>query len=177
MYLRDMKIKIFPVLIFFLFVIVFLIFFRSLENSNIYTPNVKVNKSIPFFEARLFDSDDLINSNEIFEKDKFYLMNIWASWCVPCKEEHPYLLKLTNQNNIEIIGLNYKDDNDKAKKFLKKFNSPYKIILSDVDGLIAIEWGAYGVPETFVIFNKEIIKKFIGPLNTKSLLEIKKLIK
>tara|TARA_Y100000589_G_C26928187_1_gene537231 strand:- start:40 stop:558 length:519 start_codon:yes stop_codon:yes gene_type:complete len=172
-----MKTKIFPIFILLLFIFTFLIFLKSLENTNIYTPNVKINKSIPLFETKLFDSDDFVNSNEIFKKDKFYLMNIWASWCVPCIEEHPYLLSLNNQKDIEIIGLNYKDDTDKAKKFLKKYNSPYKIILSDFDGSIAIEWGAYGVPETFVIFNNKIVKKFIGPLNTNSILEIKKLIK
>ena len=125
----------------------------------------------------MFETDELISSGEIFKKDKFYLMNIWASWCVPCKEEHPFLLNLSNENNIEIIGLNYKDDNENAKKFLKNFSSPYKFILSDTNGLIAIEWGAYGVPESFVIFNNEIIKKVIGPLNINSLLEIKELIK
>ena len=103
-------------------------------------------------------------------------MNIWASWCIPCKEEHSFLLNLSDQNNIEIVGLNYKDDKKNANKFLKELNSPYDVILSDKDGLIAIEWGAYGVPETFLIFNKQIIKKYIGPLNINSLLEIKKLI-
>ena len=67
-------------------------------------------------------------------------MNIWASWCVPCKEEHPYLLNLSNLNNIEIVGLNYKDNDKNAKKFLQELKSPYDIILSDKDGLIAIEW-------------------------------------
>ena len=75
-------------------------------------------------------------------------MNIWASWCVPCRDEHPFLINLSNQRNIEIIGLNYKDDVEKAKLF-KKFDSPYKFIFSDIDGTIAINWGAYGVPETF----------------------------
>ena len=104
-------------------------------------------------------------------------MNIWASWCVPCRDEHPFLLNLSKLDNIEIIGLNYKDNNQKAKKFLNELDNPYKVILSDKDGTIAIEWGAYGVPETFLIHDKKIIKKFIGPLNTNSLLEIKKFIK
>ena len=172
-----MKIKLFPILITIFFITIFFIFYKGLENSNIYTPKINEKKNIPSFEARLFETDELISSGEIFKKDKFYLMNIWASWCVPCKEEHPFLLNLSNENNIEIIGLNYKDDNENAKKFLKNFSSPYKFILSDTNGLIAIEWGAYGVPESFVIFNNEIIKKVIGPLNINSLLEIKELIK
>ena len=104
-------------------------------------------------------------------------MNIWASWCVPCRDEHPFLMNLSNQKNLEIIGLNYKDDNKKAKIFLKELDNPYKIIFSDISGTIAIEWGAYGVPETFLISDKKIIKKFIGPLDNSSLIEIKKLIK
>jgi cytochrome c biogenesis protein CcmG/thiol:disulfide interchange protein DsbE len=104
-------------------------------------------------------------------------MNIWASWCVPCKEEHPILINLANQKEIEIIGLNYKDNFANAQNFLSKLKNPYKIILSDKDGTIAIEWGAYGVPETFLIYNKKIIKKFIGPLNENSLSEIKRLVK
>tara|TARA_A100001011_G_C14242665_1_gene813967 strand:- start:281 stop:640 length:360 start_codon:yes stop_codon:yes gene_type:complete len=118
----------------------------------------------------------MISFDEIFKDDKFYLMNIWSSWCIPCRDEHPFLLNLKSQKNLEIIGLNYKDNNENAKKFLKELNSPYKVILSDKDGLIAIEWGAYGVPETFIIYNKKIIKKYIGPLNSNSLLEIIKII-
>ena len=104
-------------------------------------------------------------------------MNIWASWCAPCRDEHPFLLNLGKQDNLEIIGLNYKDNTENAKKFLKELNNPYKVILTDKDGIIAIEWGAYGVPETFLIYDKKIIKKYIGPLNLNSLLEIKELIK
>ena len=85
-------------------------------------------------------------------------------------------MNLRNQKNIDIIGLNYKDDNLNAKKFLEELGSPYKTILSDTDGLISIEWGAYGVPETFLIYKKKIIKKIIGPLNENSLSDIKSLI-
>ena len=103
-------------------------------------------------------------------------MNIWASWCLPCRDEHVFLMNLSEQKSIEIIGLNYKDNNKNAKNFLKELDSPYKTILSDKNGTIAIEWGAYGVPETFLIYNKKILKKIIGPINNESLLEIKKLI-
>ena len=78
---------------------------------------------------------------------------------------------------MEIIGLNYKDKDENAKNFLKELGNPYEIILSDKNGTVAIEWGAYGVPESFLIYKKKIIKKFIGPINSDSLLEIKKLIK
>ena len=172
-----MKIKIFPIFFIIIFLIIFLILYKGLENPNVYAPKVDPEKNIPVFTAKIFSTNNKINSEKIFTGDKFYLMNIWASWCAPCKNEHPFLMSLSNLKNIEIIGLNYKDDNDNAKKFLKELDNPYKIILSDEDGTIAIEWGAYGVPESFLIYKKKIIKKIIGPLNENSFLEIKKIIK
>ena len=171
-----MKIKIFPIVLSIIFLIIFFIFYKGLQNSNIYIPKNNIKKNIPSFKAKIFDTDDEINSEEIFKSDRFYLLNIWASWCVPCRDEHPYLLRLSNEKSINIIGLNYKDNNDTAIFFLKELNNPYKIILSDKDGTLAIEWGAYGVPETFLIHNKKIIKKIIGPLDENLLFEIKKLI-
>ena len=172
-----MKIRIFPFLLFVSFIIIFFIFYKGLHNSNIYIPQNNSGKDIPQFSAKIFNTTKEISSENIFKKDQFYLMNIWASWCVPCVKEHPFLMNLMDQKNLDIIGMNYKDNNDKANFFLKKFNNPYKIIILDKDGTIAIEWGAYGVPETFLIYDNKIIKKFIGPLNENSLTEIKKLIK
>ena len=163
-----------PTLIIFFFII-FFVFYKGLQNSNIYIPKITLEKEIPFFKAKSFENN-LLNTDEIFIENKFYLMNIWASWCIPCKEEHPFLMNLSEEKHIEIIGLNYKDTNDNAKRFLKELNNPYDIILSDDDGTIAIEWGAYGVPESFLIYDKKIIKKIIGPLNSVSTKEIKKLI-
>ena len=159
-----------------IFLIIFLFFFKGLQNTNVYTP--EVNKFFfPSFEAKIFESKNKINSNEIFDKKKFYLFNIWASWCVPCREEHKYLMKFKKDKNIEIIGLNYKDSYENAKEFLDELKNPYEIILSDLDGTIAIEWGAYGVPETFLIYNKKILKKVIGPLDLKKVFEINELVK
>ena len=171
-----MKNKIILTFLIFIFSIVFFIFYKGLQNSNIYTPNVEYKKNIPIFEAQMFDKEKKINSNQIFNRDKFYLLNIWASWCVPCRDEHSYLIDLNDKSNIEIIGLNYKDDEEKAKLFLKELDNPYKIIISDKDGLIAIEWAAYGVPESFLIYNNEIIKKIIGPINENTMKEIRALI-
>jgi len=172
-----MKDKIFLIILIFIFSTVFFIFYKGLQNSNIYTPKVEYKKNIPIFDAQIFGKKNRINSNQIFNRDKFYLLNIWASWCVPCRDEHPYLLDLSIKSNIEIIGLNYKDDKENAKLFLKELDNPYKIIIADNDGLIAIEWAAYGVPESFLIYNNEIIKKVIGPINEITIKEIKELIK
>ena len=172
-----MKDKIFLIILILIFSTVFFIFYKGLQNSNIYTPKVEYKKNIPIFDAQIFDKKNIINSNQIFNRDKFYLLNIWASWCVPCRDEHPYLLDLSIKSNIEIIGLNYKDDKENAKLFLKELDNPYKIIIADNDGLIAIEWAAYGVPESFLIYNNEVIKKVIGPINEITIKEIKELIK
>tara|TARA_B100001057_G_scaffold68045_1_gene61787 strand:- start:421 stop:939 length:519 start_codon:yes stop_codon:yes gene_type:complete len=170
-----MKINIFPTFLVIISLIVFFIFYKGLHNSNIYIPETSIEKDIPTFKAKIFDTENYINSENIFKQDKFYLINIWSSWCVPCREEHSFLIELSNKKNIKIIGLNYKDNIENAKNFLKELNNPYDIILLDKDGTISIELGAYGVPETFLIYKKKIIKKIVGPLNENSFSKIKNL--
>ena len=154
---------------------VFVIFYKGLNNSNLYIPNTDLKK-IPEFSTKTLIKNKIINSENIFKSKKFYLLNIWASWCLPCKDEHPILINLSKNSKIEIIGLNYKDNTLKAKSFLQELGNPYKKIISDKDGTIAIEWGAYGVPETFLIYNNKIIKKIIGPIDNKLFKEIKNFI-
>ena len=172
-----MKSKFIPLILIFIFLITFVIFFKGLKNSNIYTPSTKLKKEVPSFELKSFENNSIIISEKIFEDNKFYLMNIWASWCVPCKEEHKFLMKLKKDERIELIGLNYKDTFKKASSFLKDLGNPYNIIVSDKDGTASIEWGAYGVPESFLVHQNKIIKRFIGPINNKDLLEIEKIIR
>jgi cytochrome c biogenesis protein CcmG, thiol:disulfide interchange protein DsbE len=171
-----MRIKTSIIFLSIIFVIIFFIFYKGLQNPNIYTPSVNIKKNIPSFEAKIFGTNNTISSKEIFKENKFYLMNVWASWCVPCQEEHVFLINLSKEENLKIIGLNYKDNIKKAQIFLNERKNPYEIIISDPNGIIAIEWGAYGVPETFLISNKKVIKKIIGPLNRNSALEIERLI-
>ena len=174
---KNMKTKIlFPfTAIFFLFI--FFILYKGLNHSTIYTPEIITNEKIPAFKVKIFDSEKEITSIEIFENDIYYLLNIWASWCIPCKDEHPYLMELKKTKKLKIVGLNYKDKVKSAKNFLNELNNPYNLILSDVDGTVAIEWGAYGVPETFLIYNGKIIKKIIGPVNEKLFKEIERVVK
>tara|TARA_B000000437_G_C11483517_1_gene239879 strand:- start:5 stop:523 length:519 start_codon:yes stop_codon:yes gene_type:complete len=172
-----MKIKSVPLIVSLLFITFFIIFFKGLKNSNIYVPNINYEKEIPSFTTQFFDTNIKINSDEIFKEDYYYLMNIWSSWCLPCREEHRFLMELNKEKNLKIIGFNYKDNIKDAKNFLDELKNPYSKIFLDEDGLIAIEWGAYGVPESFLIYNKKIIKKVIGPLNTNFVDEIKRLIK
>ena len=172
-----MKNKILPFSIIFVFIIIFVIFYKGLQNTNIYTPDSKTIFEVPSVSVKLFNSDEIINTLEIFNSDKFYLLNIWSSWCVPCKQEHPILMELSQNNDLEIIGINYKDTKKNANDFLKDLGNPYDNIIFDNKGTNAIEWGAYGVPESFLINNNKIIKKYIGPLSKGSLQEIKLFIK
>ena len=115
---------------------------------------------------------------EALLKDEFNLINIWASWCLPCKAEHPYLINLNEKFDINLIGINYKDNLDNSKKFLSDLGNPYDEVLVDSDGTKSIELGAIGVPETYLINNEnKIIKKFIGPLDQNDYENIISLIK
>jgi cytochrome c biogenesis protein CcmG/thiol:disulfide interchange protein DsbE len=172
-----MKNKLLPLSITFIFIIIFIVFYKGLKDTNIYTPESKVNYEIPSSMVDLFETDKTINAIEIFRSDKFYLLNIWSSWCVPCREEHPILMELKNHDRLKVIGINYKDTKDNAKNFLKELGNPYEKIIFDSKGTHAIEWGAYGVPESFLINDNKIIRKYIGPLNKVSVEEIKSYIK
>ena len=172
-----MKNKILPFFVIIFFSIIFLIFYKGLEDSKIYTPNVSSKKVIPVFNTKDFFSKENLKSSSIFELDKIYLFNIWASWCVPCRQEHQFLMNLNLDNKVHVIGMNYKDNLKNAENFLKELGNPYKKIFTDLDGTIAIEWGAYGVPESFLISNNKIIKKYVGPLNQQLIDEINLLIK
>jgi len=172
-----MKNRIFLISIISIFTVIFVIFFKGLQNSNIYIPETKANNKIPKFSAELFYSKKLINSAELFSLNKFYLLNIWSSWCVPCRQEHSLLMSLSESKKVNVIGINYKDTKNNAKFFLNELGNPYQKIIFDREGIHAIEWAAYGVPESFLIYNGLIIKRYIGPLSKKSIKEIKLLIK
>lgn len=101
---------------------------------------------------------------------KVTLVNVWGSWCGPCRAEHPQLLELARDNRIVLAGFNYKDTAANAGKFLNELGNPYDVIGVDETGRQGIEWGVYGVPETFLVNNKGIITyKFIGPISAQSL--------
>ena len=172
-----MKNKLIPISIISVFIIIFIIFYKGLQNTNIYTPDAKSILEVPSISVQLFNSNEIVNTLEIFSLDKFYLLNIWSSWCVPCRQEHSILMDLTKNDNLKVIGINYKDTKKNANNFLKELGNPYDKIIFDNKGTNSIEWGAYGVPESFLINKNQIIKKYIGPLSEESMKEIKLFIK
>ena len=170
------KFSIFAIGIFLTFC--FIIFYKGLSIPTAYTPKINEKKRIPTFIAKDFNSNDYVNSDKIFEDNVFYIVNIWASWCIPCRKEHPLLMELSEDQSIKLVGLNYKDNLDNAKKFINELGNPYSQIIVDKDGTLSVEFGAYGVPETFLINkDKKIIRKFIGPINNEIVEEIKLIIK
>jgi cytochrome c biogenesis protein CcmG/thiol:disulfide interchange protein DsbE len=127
-------------------------------------PSPLIGKSLPAFSlttvadpARKVSRDDL--------HGRVYLLSVWASWCVACREEHPLLNELTSRKAVTIIGLNYKDKREDALRWLGALGNPYELSLSDQDGRLGIDLGVYGVPETFVIDKQGVIRyKQIGPM-------------
>jgi len=99
-----------------------------------------------------------------------WLLNVWASWCVSCRVEHPLLVELAKANVVPVIGLNYKDKNDAGIAWLKQNGDPYRLSVVDADGRVGIDWGVYGVPETFVVDKNGVIRyKQIGPITVEAL--------
>jgi cytochrome c biogenesis protein CcmG/thiol:disulfide interchange protein DsbE len=103
-------------------------------------------------------------------KGKVSVVNYWASWCVPCIEEHPFLVKLKSMADVDIYGINYKDRADAARRFIGRFGNPYTAVGTDAQGRAAIDWGVYGTPETFVVNGKgQIVYKHVGPISEAAL--------
>ena len=172
-----MKRKTLLIIILTFIIFCFIVFLKGLSSSNLYIPKQTIEKKLLSFNTKQLFHENKINSNDLFIDDKIYILNIWSSWCVPCRAEHDTLMKLSKNPLINIIGLNYKDSEKSAKKYINQFGNPYKVILTDKDGTISIFLGAYGVPETLVIKNKKILKKYVGPLNHNSIEEINLLLK
>jgi len=98
-------------------------------------------------------------------KGQVWMLNVWASWCAPCREEHPLLVTMAREQAVPIVGLNYKDDPRNAQEWLLRLGDPYKVSIVDRDGSVGIDYGVYGVPETFVIDRAGVVRfKHIGPL-------------
>lgn len=141
---------------------VFLAIGLNLKPSEI--PSPLLNKSAPAFAApKLQAPNEKLAATDL--KGQVWLFNVWASWCVSCREEHPVLNQLARQQAVVIIGLNYKDDPAAAKNWLDTLGNPYNVSIMDQDGRIGLDWGVYGVPETFVMDKKGIVRyKHTGPV-------------
>ncbi|WP_455222510.1 DsbE family thiol:disulfide interchange protein [Kaarinaea lacus] len=132
-------------------------------------PSPFINKPAPDFQLQKLDS-----MNELFSnKDmlgKVWLLNVWASWCVACRQEHPVLVDMARRGEVPLYGLNYKDAPSNAKRWLSEHGNPYELSAVDYQGKVGIDYGVYGVPETFIIDKQGVIRhKVIGPISYKEL--------
>ena len=168
--------KIIKITIIFLLIFILGIFFLSLNKSSNYNTEFLVGNKLGEIELVSFE-DDSIFTDDDFKKNSFTLINFWASWCAPCRIEHSQLMELSKENNIKILGVNFKDKKINALKFLKDLGNPYEYLTRDSNGKQSVNFGIYGIPESILIDNKlTIIKKFVGPLTKQDLNNIKEII-
>ena len=127
-------------------------------------PSPLIDKPAPAFSLPTLDApEQKLSAQDL--RGKVWILNVWASWCVACRIEHPLLVEFSKTGAVPIYGLNYKDKRDDAMGWLSKFGNPYTRSLSDTEGLVGIDFGVYGVPETFVIDKQGVIRlKQIGPV-------------
>jgi cytochrome c biogenesis protein CcmG/thiol:disulfide interchange protein DsbE len=127
-------------------------------------PSPLIGKPAPHFELPVLHQPDKTFSGKDLQ-GKVWILNVWASWCVACREEHPVLVEFSKSGAAPLVGLNYKDRRDDALAWLKRFGDPYRLSAFDLDGRIGIDYGVYGVPETYVIDKRGLIRyKRIGPV-------------
>lgn len=132
-------------------------------------PSPLIGKPAPVFDLQqLHAADQRLSTADM--KGQVWLLNVWASWCVSCRTEHPLLMQLAKANVVPVVGLDYKDKPDDGRAWLTQNGNPYKLSVIDQDGRAGIDWGVYGVPETFVVDKHGIIRfKQIGPVSVESL--------
>lgn len=154
-----------------LLILLIVIFFFGLGKDPSHIPSVRVNKQAPEFNLKsltqsLNKSNNDETTNPEYWRGQVWVLNVFASWCVACNIEHPILMKLAEENpKIKLIGLAYKDEPSDTENWLRKNGNPYSKVLLDLNGNVGIDYGVYGVPETFIIDSDGIIRyKNIGPI-------------
>lgn len=158
-----------------------LVFWKGLSGDPSTLPSALINKPVPAFILKPVDGMNLPGlSDADLKQGKVTVVNIWASWCAPCRTEMPVLLELAKRDDIVVVGIANKDNPANATRFLGALGNPFRAVGDDASGRVTIDWGGYGVPETFIVDGKGNIRyKHVGPiaaedLNTKFAEEIKK---
>jgi len=160
------KLLLIPSLLFLLILVTFF-YLLIIERNPSEIPSNLLNKNVPNFEVEsLLKKERFISSKEF--GNEIMLVNFFATWCLPCRDEHIYIKRFSDEKGIRVIGINYKDNSKKAIQWLKDMGNPYSNVPIDKYGRIAIDWGVYGIPETFIISSKGIIKyRHVGPVTKK----------
>jgi len=152
-------------LILFLFIAIFLYF--SLNSNSSKLPSPLLGKMFPNIEAKDFYSDESVLLTDLFS-DNISLVNVWASWCVTCRQEHQMMMKIAKNNNLQLIGINYKDTRADGERYLEVMGNPFDVIVFDPSGKIGLDLGVYATPETFLVNQQGVILfKHIGAIDSK----------
>jgi cytochrome c biogenesis protein CcmG/thiol:disulfide interchange protein DsbE len=154
------------------FLILAAFLYKGLGRDTREVPSPLVGKAAPAFVLpTLYEVNKQFSPKDM--QGKVWLLNVWASWCGACKDEHPILMELAKQNLVPVVGMDYKDKREDGQATLSKAGDPYTLIVSDADGKVGFDYGVYGVPETYVIDKKGTIAyKLIGALSAQNLSEI-----
>ncbi len=151
--------------------VIFLFLFGTFKKNTRVIPTPLIGQEVPLLglEVEFYEGFEDNNLVEILKSDKIKIINFWASWCLPCEVEHPILMGLSKKSDFIIIGVNYKDTEEGSAKFLNEKGNPYDLVVIDDEGMMGIEMGLTGVPETFVV-NEEgkIIYRIVGPINNEN---------
>jgi cytochrome c biogenesis protein CcmG/thiol:disulfide interchange protein DsbE len=152
-----------------LFAVLVLFLVRGLNLDPREVPSPLIGKPAPAFTLpRLDDPTQKIGREDLL--GKVWVLNVWASWCVACREEHPLLVEYSRRKSVPVYGLNYKDGRAEAQRWLANFGNPYDASISDTDGRVGIDFGVYGVPETFIVDKRGVVRfKQIGPITPEAL--------
>jgi cytochrome c biogenesis protein CcmG/thiol:disulfide interchange protein DsbE len=168
---KTIKIIIFAILFFIIGV-----FFIGLNKDVNYSTSSLTGKKIQYINLENFE-DNTFYKEDVLKKNDYTLINFWASWCLPCREEHPVLIQLSKEKNLKLLGVNFKDKKKQAEIFLNDLGNPYDFLAKDEQGKHSVIFGIYGIPESILVNNDLVIlKKFIGPLSFKDFNLIKKII-
>ena len=153
------------------FAILALVFWQGLSGDPQKLPSTLINKPVPQFTlAAILDSNVPGLASSDLAQGKVTVVNIFASWCGPCREEHPLLMELAKRTDMQLVGINNKDAAEDARRFLGTLGNPYARVGADTDGRVSIDFGGYGVPETFVIDGKGTIRhKIVGQLTEENI--------
>lgn len=147
------------------FAIMIGIFVAGLDRDPSRLPSPLIDKPVPEYELPTVKDPSLMTGSADF-KGQLVLVNVWATWCVGCRQEHPYLLDLTTRYQIPIYGVDWQDKRDEAAAFLEQMGDPYVASAYDEDGRVGIDWGVYGAPETYLVSaSGNVLYKHIGPMH------------
>ena len=151
--------------------VITLFLFGTFKKNTRVIPTPLIGQEVPIMglETRFYDDFESNNLEDVLKIDKIKIINFWASWCLPCEVEHPILMGLSKKSDFIIIGVNYKDTEEGSAEFLNEKGNPYDLVVIDDEGMMGIEMGLTGVPETFVV-NEEgkIIYRIVGPINNEN---------